>query len=263
MDLSIVIPCYNEADNIPKLQSEFLPVATELARTRSVEVVFVDDGCTDNTYEALTRIVGSFQQNGIAVKIEQHPGNRGLGAALKTGLAAAGGEIIVTTDSDGTYKFSSIPELLSLLRPGVDILTASPYHPAGGVAGVPKYRLILSQGSSLIYRVLLNWRIHTYTALFRAYRRQVVKRVPFESNGFLAGTELMVNAMLMGYHVAEFPAVLYSRAFGTSKAKIMRTITAHLKFQASVLLRRLRLMPSVKPRDQLAQPPNSRGQAEN
>ena len=55
MDLSIIIPCYNEVDNIPKLEREFVPVVAELARSCSVEVVFVDDGCTDGTVEALQK----------------------------------------------------------------------------------------------------------------------------------------------------------------------------------------------------------------
>jgi dolichol-phosphate mannosyltransferase len=252
MDISIIVPCYNEADNVPKIQREFLPIVAELARTRSVEVVFVDDGSTDNTRDALDQVAGEARRAGIAVKLERHPANRGLGAALKTGFAAASGEIVITTDSDGTYKFSTIPELVALLKPGTDIVTASPYHPAGRMVGVPRYRRILSQGSSIIYQVLVSWQVHTYTALFRAYRREVIKRVPFESDGFLAGTELMVNAMLMGYRVAEYPAVLHARTFGTSKAKILRTIRAHLRFQTSVLLRRLALMPAVSPRGEAA-----------
>jgi dolichol-phosphate mannosyltransferase len=248
MDLSIVVPCYNEADNVPKIQNEFFQVVQELASNRSVEVVFVDDGSTDSTWQALTDSFSNYRQAGITVKIERHPVNKGLGAALRTGFAAARGDIIVSTDSDGTYRFSSIPELLSYLKPGVDIVTASPYHPQGGVAGVPAYRLVLSRGSSTIYRLLVDWNVRTYTCLFRAYRREVIEKARFESNGFLAGTELMVNAMLMGYRVAEYPAVLYSRAFGVSKAKVMRTILAHLGFQRRVLLRRLRLMPRVAPR---------------
>jgi dolichol-phosphate mannosyltransferase len=240
MDLSIVIPCYNEAVNVPKIQAEFLPVATELAKTRSLEVVFVDDGSTDGTWQALVDTFGNDPH--VAVKFEKHQVNRGLGAAIRTGFAAACGEVIVTTDSDGTYSFSKVPELLSSLTPDIDIVTASPYHPAGGVEGVPAYRLVLSRGSSAIYRLLVSWRVHTYTCLFRAYRRQVVEHITFESDGFLAGTELLVKAMLTGYRVAEYPAVLYRRVFGTSKAKLMRTILAHLRFQGRILLHRLKVV---------------------
>ncbi|MDW8068671.1 MAG: glycosyltransferase family 2 protein [Anaerolineae bacterium] len=241
MDLSIVIPCYNEIENIAKMRAELLPVVAELARTHSLEVIFVDDGSTDGTWQALVETFGGYGGAQLAFRFERHPVNRGLGAAIRTGFAASSGKVIITTDSDGTYPFSEIPALLSCLTHGVDIVTASPYHPAGGIKGVPMYRLILSRGSSILYRLLVNWQIHTYTALFRAYRREVIERVSFQSNGFLAGTEILVKAMLMGYHVAEHPAVLYSRAFGTSKAKLIRTILAHLGFQARILLHRLHL----------------------
>ncbi len=239
MNLSIIIPCYNEADNIPKLQTEFFPVVAELRQTQSVEVIFVDDGSTDDTWSALNENFGRGDSAGAPVKFERHPANRGLGAAIRTGFAAASGEVIVTTDSDGTYKFTEIPALLARLTPEVDIVTASPYHPDGGVAGVPGYRLMFSRGASLLYRLLVNWQVHTYTALFRAYRRSVAEQVTFASNGFLAGTELMVKAILMGYRVAEYPTVLYSRVHGVSKAKLARTTVAHLKFQARILWHRL------------------------
>jgi dolichol-phosphate mannosyltransferase len=247
MDLSLVIPCYNEADNVPKIRNELLPVVSQLARTLSVEVVFVDDGSKDNTQQVLTEAMRDFQQAGVAAKVEHHPINKGVGAALSTGFAASHGNIVVTTDSDGTYKFSQIPDLLACLKPDIDIVTGSPYHPAGGVQNVPRYRLILSQGASIMYRVLASWQVHTYTALFRAYRREVIERVPFESDGFLAGTELMVNAMLMGYQVGEYPAVLHSRQAGASKAKVVRIIRSHLKYQWRVLLWRLGLMPLPRP----------------
>jgi dolichol-phosphate mannosyltransferase len=125
------------------------------------------------------------------------------------------------------------------------MVTASPYHPSGGVAGVPAYRLLFSRGCSAIYRLLVDWRVYTYTCLFRAYRREVTEHVTFESDGFLAGTELLVKGMLMGYQAAEHPAVLYRRAYGESKAKIKRTVLAHLGFQARVLAHRLGLRPIV------------------
>jgi dolichol-phosphate mannosyltransferase len=245
MDLSIVIPCYNEAQNVSKIQTELLPIVAEIAKGCSLEVIFVDDGSTDETWQMLTETLDS---NGarIPIRFERHEVNRGLGAALRTGLTAARGEVVVTTDSDGTYRFSEIPALLSYLTPDVDVVTASPYHPAGGVEGVPAYRLILSRGSSTIYRLLVDWRVHTYTCLFRAYRRKMVERISFESDGFLAGTEFLVKGMLAGCRVDEYPAVLHSRTFGTSKAKLIRTILAHLGFQARVLLHRLNLVPLVE-----------------
>jgi len=244
MDLSIVIPCYNEVDNISKLESEFIPVLNQLAATRSVEVVFVDDGSRDGTFAGLQQAFGASSKGNPAIKIEQHKVNRGLGAAIRTGLAAAQGDVVVTTDSDATYRFEEIIPLLERLGLDVDLVTASPYHPDGGVMNVPGYRLVLSKGSSLLYRLLVSWRIHTYTALFRAYRRKVVDTVPFQSDGFLAGTEILVNGLLMGYKVVEYPTTLHSRVNGASKAKIMRTIAAHLRFQGQILLFKLR---PVKP----------------
>lgn len=246
MDLSIVIPCCNEEDSIPQLVTRLFPVVERLRRERSVELVFVDDGSTDGTYQKLLEI--SVGQPGV--KIVQHPVNRGLGAALHTGFASAAGEVIVTTDSDGTYGFDEIPALLSYLKPDIDMVTASPYHRQGGVENVPRYRIFLSRGSSLIYQIIVDRHIATYTALFRAYKREVTRRVPFYSTGFLAGTELMVNAMLMGYRVAEYPTVLHSRAAGASKAKIVRTIRSHLRFQWGVVLRRLRLAAPPQPMEQ-------------
>jgi dolichol-phosphate mannosyltransferase len=163
----------------------------------------------------------------------------GLGAAIRTGFSKATGDIVLTVDSDGTYRFCEIPNLLTYLKPGVDVVTASPYHPQGGVVGVPAFRLILSKGSSFLYRVLVNWNVHTYTCLFRAYRAEVVKSIDFQSDGFLAGTEILIHAMLRGYRVVEFPAVLYKRTYGVSKARIIQTILSHLRFQGWVVLHRL------------------------
>lgn len=243
--LSIVVPCYNEADNVEKLRGEFFPVMAELARRMGpVEVIFVDDGSRDGTWEALTGAFGGLVIDGVKVRFEKHVVNRGVGAAQRTGFAAAEGEIVVTTDSDGTYRFAEIPALLACLTPGVSIVTASPYHPQGGVANVPAYRLILSRGSSILYQIVVSPKVHTYTALFRAYRRDVVKSITFEADGFLAGTELMVKAMLEGHKVAEYPTVLHSRQNGVSKARLVRTIRAHLGFLRRVLLYRLGLRSS-------------------
>ncbi|MEW6085931.1 MAG: glycosyltransferase family 2 protein [Chloroflexota bacterium] len=249
MKVSVIVPCFNEADNIHKLEQEFFPVVEGLVGARlldnlvieDVEVVFVDDGSQDSTFAALQSAFAGRAQKHLTLKFEKHAVNRGLGAAIRTGFRASEGDILVTTDSDGTYKFSTIPTLISSMNNGADVITASPYHPQGKVVGVPAFRVFLSRGSSLLYRILLQWNIYTYTALFRGYRREVIEQISFQADDYLAGTELMVKAMLKGYTVAEFPAELHRRVFGISKARLLQTILSHLRFQAGLLLHRLRL----------------------
>ena len=255
MKLSIITPCFNEVENIAKLHDELLPVVEEMVKQGgkiasegidSAEIIFVDDGSRDGTYARLQEIFSDTNKSSIKFKFLKHDTNLGLGAALRTGFTNASGDMVVTVDSDGTYKFSEIPAILACLKPGVDIVTASPYHPKGSVIGVPAYRLVLSRGSSLIYRFLVDWNIYTYTCLFRAYRPTVIKDIQFEANDFLGGTELLVKALLKGYKAAEIPAVLHRRMYGVSKAKIAQTILSHLKFQGWVLIQRLRLMFGFK-----------------
>ena len=257
MKLSIIVPCYNEMDNVSKLHDELLPVVNEIVingrdnspeAIQSAEIVFVDDGSRDQTFSKLNECFGGEDQAKVTFKFVKHETNLGLGAAIRTGFSNASGDILVTVDSDGTYKFSEIPALLSFLTPDVEIVTASPYHPKGGVVGVPAYRLFLSRGSSAIYRILVDRHVYTYTCLFRAYRSGVIKEIQFKSNGFLAGTELLVKAILKGYHVAELPAVLHKRIYGVSKAKIAQTIYSHLGFQWWVFGYRLRSILGLKHR---------------
>ncbi|NOK57347.1 MAG: glycosyltransferase family 2 protein [Chloroflexi bacterium AL-W] len=235
MKLSLVIPCYNESENIAQLHDQLCSIRPELDQRGPFELIFVDDGSNDETFTHLSSVFSLWNN----VKIVQHDRNRGLGQALRTGFTYATGEVIVTTDSDGTYPFTTIPELLDLLQPGVDIVTASPYHPQGGVDGVPACRLLFSKGASALYRVLINPRLHTYTAMYRAYRREVIDTIPTAADGFLMVTELMVGALLADYHATEYPAVLRVRRYGQSKARVWQITRSHLRFQASILKRRL------------------------
>lgn len=237
MNLSVVIPCYNEADSIDQMYAQISAIRPELERRGPFELILVDDGSKDDTYN---RLVARFAEFPNATVL-RHERNQGPGAALRTGFTQARGEIIVTTDFDGTYAFTTIPALLDRLTPEVDIVTASPYHPQGGVEGVPAYRLLFSKGASILYRLLIDPRVHTYTAMYRAYRREVIERINTHADGFLMFTEQLVEAILAGYRVAEYPTVLHVRRFGQSKARIARITRAHLRYQLSVVRRRIQL----------------------
>jgi dolichol-phosphate mannosyltransferase len=228
---TIVVPFLNEADGVPKLTGELAGIAAGLAADGPVELLFVDDGSTDGTADLL-EAHGAWP---VPIRVVRHERNRGLGAAVRTGFAHAAGERIVVTDADGTYDFASIPAMLALLRDGVDIVVSSPYHPAGGFEGVPAYRLLLSRGASVLYRLVVDRRVHTYTSMYRAYRGEVARSTPFDSDGFVAMAEILVNALRAGRRVVELPAVLRVREYGQSKARVARILRTHLALLARVL----------------------------
>ncbi len=240
--LTLVIPAFNEAEGVEQTAGKLRPVLERLRSRYVVDVVFVNDGSRDDTARLL---LDAFAGEGT-VQIISHAHNQGLGAALRTGFQHAQGELIVTTDFDGTYDFGQISELVdSLDAAHADLATASPYHPLGRVEGVPQFRLLFSRGASLLYRLLVSWKVHTWTALFRAYRRPVIERIGFASDDFLAGTEILVNAMRAGFTVVECPMVLRQRTFGQSSIRIARVTLAHLRYQLRILFRRYRMPAPV------------------
>ncbi|MGB1285884.1 MAG: glycosyltransferase family 2 protein [Aggregatilineales bacterium] len=230
--LSIIIPAYNESESIDHTLTTLRPVRDLLNKTYDVEIIFVNDGSRDNTADLLSAAIA----DDPTMRLVSYTVNKGLGGAIRTGFKEATGDIVVTTDFDGTYHFDTIPEIVAKLEDsGMDIVNASPYHKDGAVVGVPQYRLLFSYGASLLYRILVSNRIATWTALFRAYRQPVIKSVEFESNDFLAGTEILVRAIQKGFTVAEYPTDLHSREFGQSSIRIMKVTAAHLKFQSRLI----------------------------
>ena len=109
IDVSIVIPCYNEADGVRKSLEE---IRKALRDTDGVQVIVVNDGSSDETPAILKDCAKEFPQ----IRVLHNGSNLGYGASLKRGIREAQGEIIVITDADGTYPASSIPELLNELK---------------------------------------------------------------------------------------------------------------------------------------------------
>ncbi|MBS3169546.1 glycosyltransferase family 2 protein [Candidatus Woesearchaeota archaeon] len=223
---SLIIPCYNEEEGIPPLAAKIAPVLTELGQKFALELIFVDDGSKDKTFELLNHYFGSRPDT----KIICHEKNKNLGAAMRTGFAAATGDFVATMDSDCTYDPQGLVEMMKLIDDCTSIVTASPYHPRGGVENVPGYRLFLSKGITLLYRLVTGIKIHTFTALFRVYTKDVVKSVQFHSPDFLATAEVLVNAHAAGHTIREYPAVLHVREYGVSKIRLLRVMRSHARY---------------------------------
>jgi dolichol-phosphate mannosyltransferase len=216
--VTVIVPCYDEAEGIPTLLAR-LETLTPLGW----EIVFVDDGSRDATFATLLDAARSRPW----MRVVRHGTNLGLGAALRTGFARARGPIVCTMDSDCTYLPERLPELVGLIEQGADIATASPWHPESVPAEQNPLRLGLSRALSGLYR-LLGRDVHTFTCLYRAYRREVVDAPRFRASGFAAVAELLLRGMLGGWRVREVPMQLDARRFGESKLKIGNAIVAQL-----------------------------------
>jgi dolichol-phosphate mannosyltransferase len=223
--VSLIIPCLNEQENI-------LPTIERIAAldpaANNWEVLIVDDGSTDDTASVTRAAAARYGW----LHLIQHPHNMGLGAAMKTGFGNAKGEIVCSMDSDCTFAPERLPELIELVRKGADIATGSPWHPASTKGDVHPVRKMLSQSCSHLYRVLLRSELHCYTSIFRAYRREVIERIPVTSNGFVAVAEFLVAALRAGYKVAEMPVKLDRRVHGESKINISASIRAHVRLMS-------------------------------
>lgn len=238
MELSIIIPCFNESEGIAHLASRLKGFEAKLNYTH--EFIFVDDGSSDSTYERLKNFYKD--RVGNDVNIVKHPENRGIGAALKTGILNSTGDYVAVIDSDCTYEPNYLLKMFVIIKDQkADIITASPYHPEGRTPDVPLYRLFLSRGLSKIYNIVTKSKLYTYTSIFRIYRRDAIKSVDFRSDGFLAMAEILVEGHKKGFKIIEYPAALTGRKFGASSAKILKLIKEHLCFITKILFRRTHL----------------------
>lgn len=223
--VSVVIPCYNEEAALPYLANTLRSVEENLSeKGYAANFVFVDDRSTDKTFELLNELFGALEN----VEIVRHADNKGVAAGIMTGLETARSEIVCSMDCDCTYDPHELARMIPLLSGDVDMVTASPYHAAGGVRNVPEWRLFLSKGASFLYRRALSAKLSTYTSCFRVYRRSAVVDLPIEEKGFLGVAEMLGKLDLNGGRIVEYPAVLEVRLFGFSKMKTARTIFGHL-----------------------------------
>ena len=235
--VTVVVPCYDEELALPYLANTLGSVSAAMSSRYDLRYVFVDDCSTDGTWDTLRRLFGGRGD----VTLVRHDRNRGVAAGIMTGLRAATTEVVCSIDCDCTYDPHELARFIPLLDEGVDLVTASPYHPEGAVRNVPEWRLFLSRGLSGMYRMVLRHKLHTYTSCFRVYRRSAFVELPLRHSGFLGIAEMLGRLDLGGGRIVECPATLEVRMLGRSKMKIARTIVGHLGLLAQLASTRVEI----------------------
>lgn len=234
--VTVVIPCYNEADGVGQLVERLHALETQAADCYDFRFLFVDDGSTDRTGETLERACFGWKRASVV----HHDENHGITAAILTGLRHADTDIACSLDSDCTYDPLVLAQMIPLLTPDTDLVTASPYHRGGRVENVPAWRLMLSRMASRLYRLLAQQKLATYTSCCRVYRRSTVLALPTVRDGFQGVAELLLRLDHAGGRIIEHPATLHVRKFGQSKLRLVRCIAGHLQVMAWLAVERLR-----------------------
>jgi polysaccharide deacetylase family protein (PEP-CTERM system associated) len=256
--VSVIVPCFNEEDSLGYLARSLDELRAELEPGYEVQFIFVDDGSTDSTWQKLNETFGH-RPDSLLLRQER---NKGVAAAIHRGLISAH-EIACSMDCDCSYDPRELKPMLDKMTRGVDMVTASPYHPRGRVANVPRWRIALSRAASLCYRMVTQSRLHTFTSCFRVYRRSVVLECELHHSGFLGIAELASGLALSGRNIVEHPTTLESRLFGASKMKVLRTIGGHLGLLTGLAWSRVTTSnSSLRTGQRVALAPSGSGKAE-
>jgi len=245
--VSIVVPCYNEEESIPYLANTLYRVREALSGSYEVRFILVDDGSSDRTWDGLN---ATFHGK-PGFDLIRHDGNAGVQAAIMTGLKRADTEIVCSMDCDCTYDPLELGNMIPKLEPGIDLVTASPYHPEGHVRNVPGWRLFLSRGAAWLYRRVLKQQLYTYTSCFRVYRKSTVASLRVRNGRYLGVAEFVGRLDLAKGKIVEHPATLEVRMLGRSKMKTVRTIVGHLGLLTRLAFARMLGRGAPGSRDQI------------
>ena len=237
--IHLLIPAYNEVENLPHLFAGLLPALQEL--DRPWDLLFVDDGSTDATVAHIKD-----QARGYPISVLSHRKNLGPGAAFTTGFRAllntsADHEAIITLEADGTSDVTLLEPLLARYDLGVDVVLASVYHPDGGLKHTPFHRRALSSAANALLRTLFHMpELYTFSSFYRVYRTGLLREAMalyglrlIEEPGFAAVVELLIRLNRMGARIEEVPMVLdSSHRIGASRMRVGKTIRAYFRMMA-------------------------------
>ena len=225
MKISVVIPVFNEHDTI----TEILGRVRRVLDGRESEIVVVDDGSTDGTRDTLRKLDG--------IRLIEHEHNQGKGAALRTGFAAAAGDVVIVQDADLEYDPRDYPKLLEPIEDGrADVVFGSRF--LGGPHRVLFFWHYLAN-------MLLTWLSNIFTNLnlsdmetgYKVFRRSVLEKIHIRSDRFNFEPEITAKVAKMRCRVYEVPISYFGRDYSEGKKITWKDGIAALYFIAKYNLR--------------------------
>jgi dolichol-phosphate mannosyltransferase len=237
--LWVLLPAYHEEANLPPLLRDLRETMRRWQGAPPWHVVVVDDGSRDGTAAAAESV------EGVPVTVLRHAENRGLGAAMRTGIEhvlarAPDEDLLAAMDADHTHPPELLPEMAALAEHGAPLVIASRYRPGAEVHGLVAWRRRLSDVASLVLRAAFPCGARDYTCGYRLYRVGLLRwgqrrygRHFLNQRGFSVMVDLLLKLRRRAGTVREVPLVLrYDRKRGPSKMKVASTIVTTLRLLA-------------------------------
>jgi dolichol-phosphate mannosyltransferase len=236
----VVLPTYDEAENLPGIAEAILAALPEAT------LLVVDDHSPDGTGD----LADAMATQDARVRVRHRPGKAGLGRAYLDGFRVAlegGATSVIQMDADWSHDPSVLPDLLAPIEGDVaDLVIGSRYTRGGGVQDWGLGRRVISRGGSLFARIVLHLGPQDLTGGFKAWRASTLAQVPFDgvhAGGYVFQIEMTFRADRRGARIIEVPIVFRDRRVGTSKMSrriVGEALIVVLQLRAEELRRRIR-----------------------
>ncbi len=229
MDVSVVIPLFNEEDSLAELCQRVVGELEKLNKKH--EIVFIDDGSTDGSFAALMQLKERYPQ----IRIVRFRRNFGKSAALSEGFKRAQGEVVITMDADLQDDPAEIPALMAKLEDGLDLVSGwkKKRHD-------PINKTVPSKLFNFATRLLTGIKIHDFNCGLKAYRKEVIKALPVYGE---LHRYLPVLAHWQGFRVGEIVVTHHPRQFGRSKFGARRFLNGFFDLITVLFITRYRQKP--------------------
>jgi glycosyltransferase involved in cell wall biosynthesis len=206
MLLSVIMPCYNEATTIPNI----------LAQVRAVElekqIIAVDDNSSDDTYAVLCREAAADPH----MMVIRHPTNRGKGAAVRSGLVRATGEIVLVQDADLEYDPQDYYELVKPIAEGrVNVVFGSRF--LGRHTGMYFWNALGNKGLTFLTNFLFNCWISDMETCYKVMRTEIMRDLRLQSDDFRLEPEIAAKVLKRGQRIYEVPVSYLGRTYEEGK----------------------------------------------
>ncbi len=214
MQTIVVIPTYNERDNIVNLINDIF-----LQPIENLSIIVVDDNSPDKTAE----LVSPLQTIYPNLYLIKRYNKLGLGSAYIAGFKKAlalGADLIVEMDADFSHDPKDIPRLIEVCKDGFHLAIGSRKIKGGKIVGWNFKRKFMSHGAMVIARTFLRLRAKDVTSGFRCFKREVLEKINLDnvkSNGYAFQEEMLYRTQKNKFHIKEIPVIFSDRKLGTSK----------------------------------------------